>query len=239
MNSPAHEQWFSNDAWTRHHAQQAGEELVARLEAYAAHIGQPFTDFQSYVLRHSAFDFAETLEKYEETHSKHDTDVLDQAYRYHVVATIDKAVAIARLAIEAEKRMGAPRAKVRPGLWIPVWWRDRCEKIFQTGLAWMISPIMRSALAEEPDDYTAPPPHKIGASVMGMVLAIAGYLTTGLWASLIGPVGLGISIHAIVAARRAKPRRGWVAGLTMGIIGTVAGAAALLLLLAMLFGYYD
>lgn len=84
-----------------------------------------------------------------------------------------------------------------------------------------------------------PAPHTIGASVTGMVLAILGYFLTGTWFSILGLVGLGISIYAIVAARAAKPRSGWRAGLTMGIIGTVAGGAALILLFASLSGYYN
>jgi len=84
-----------------------------------------------------------------------------------------------------------------------------------------------------------PAPHTIGASVTGMVLAILGYFLTDTWFSLLGLVGLGISIYAIVAARAAKPRPGWKAGLTMGIIGTVAGGAALILLFASLSGYYN
>ncbi|MGO2746200.1 hypothetical protein [Microbacterium sp.] len=84
-----------------------------------------------------------------------------------------------------------------------------------------------------------PSPHTIRVSVTGMVLAILGYFLTSTWFSLLGLVGLGISIYAIVAARAAKPRSGWKAGLTMGIIGTVAGGAALILLFAWLSGYYN
>lgn len=81
-------------------------------------------------------------------------------------------------------------------------------------------------------------PHKLGSSITGMVLAIVGYFFTGTWLSLIGVVGLGISIYAIVAARAARPRPGWKAGLTLGIIGTVAGGCALILFFAYLSGYY-
>jgi len=72
-----------------------------------------------------------------------------------------------------------------------------------------------------------------------MMLAIVGYFLTSTWFSLVGLIGLGISIFAIVAARAAKPRPGWKAGLAMGIIGTVAGGASLILLFAWLSGYYD
>lgn len=151
MNTPAHLQWLSNDAWTRQLAEQAGEEMAARLEAYAASIGQHFTPFQTYVLRHSVFDFAEELEKHAETHSERESDALDESYRYHVTATVQKGIVLVRQAIETDKRMGAPTVRIRAGLRLPVWWEDRYQLVFQTGLMWMISPIMQSAFLGAPE----------------------------------------------------------------------------------------
>lgn len=55
------------------------------------------------------------------------------------------------------------------------------------------------------------PPHALGLSITGLVLSVIGYLLTGTWLSIVGLVGLGLSIHAIVAARAVRPRAGWKA----------------------------
>lgn len=81
--------------------------------------------------------------------------------------------------------------------------------------------------------------HKLGLSITGLVLSVVGYFLTSTWFSILGLIGLVLSIHAILAARQAKPRQGWKAGLTLGIIGTVAGGAALILFIAALSGYYN
>ena len=70
------------------------------------------------------------------------------------------------------------------------------------------------------------------------MLSVVGYLLTGTLFSALGLLGLGLSIFVIFAAREAKPRQGWKAGLAMGIIGTVAGGASLVLFIAFLTGYY-
>ncbi len=81
--------------------------------------------------------------------------------------------------------------------------------------------------------------YKLGSSITGLVLSVVGYFLTGTWLSVLGLVGLGLSIYAIVAARKAKPGPGRKAGLTLGIIGTVAGGTTLILFVAFVSGYYN
>lgn len=83
------------------------------------------------------------------------------------------------------------------------------------------------------------PRHRKGMSIFGMVLSLSGYIMSGTWFSLIGVLGLVFSIAAIREAAEDKPRIGWKGGMAMGIIGTVAGASAVLFFIAGFFGYYD
>ncbi len=99
-----------------------------------------------------------------------------------------------------------------------------------------VAPVREAAISTP--SVPAVAPYKLGPSIAGLVLSVVGYLLTGTLFSALGLLGLGLSIFVIFAAREAKPRQGWKAGLAMGIIGTVAGGASLVLFIAFLTGYY-
>lgn len=124
--------------------------MVVRLEAYATYIGDPFTEFQTWVLRHSFWDIVETVEKYGETHTERQTESHEEAWRYHAAETVKKGIVLVRQAIEEEKRRQVPTVWIRPMLRLPVWWEERYQVIFQTGLMWFISPVMQSAFLGAP-----------------------------------------------------------------------------------------
>lgn len=105
--------------------------VIERISAFAAAIGDPFSEREKYMLRQSI-------------------DFFDDSMREEFIALNKKTVMKIRETIVDEKLDGSDCVEVRHNLFIPPLWKEHYLNVYESDLPWMISHCAQSALINEP-----------------------------------------------------------------------------------------